>query len=235
MAISTTSLNQAYSKVQQIDNSTPQKRILDNQAHQAEKFQLEGFATNKAPKGQVNDVVPLSKEQQKVETQANIIHHLFGEGAPREQNALRILYQEAIDKLNEVLKPDLGENAISTEKLAEQGGMDYWTPENTANRIVQGTTAFFQAYKDSNPDLQGEELLDKFLGVIGGGIETGFKDATDILEGFGVYDGSIKENAEKTYDLVQKGLQAFRDQQMEALGLTSTTTEETLTQTSESD
>jgi hypothetical protein len=161
-----------------------------------------------------------SKETMKIQAQASIIQHLFGEGAPKDQNALKILFQEAIDQINQALEADLGPNAISAEKLAEQGGMEYWSPENTAGRIVQGTTAFFDAFKESNPDLEGEALLDRFLNVIGGGIESGFEDATDILKGFGVYEGSVKENAEKTYELVQKGLQDFREQQMEKMGLT---------------
>lgn len=160
-----------------------------------------------------------SKETMKIQAQASIIQHLFGEGAPKDQNALKILFQETIDQLNQALEADLGPNAISAEKLAEQGGMDYWSPENTAGRIVQGTTAFFEAYKESNPNLEGEALLDKFLSVIGGGIESGFNDATDMLKGFGVFDGSVKDNAEKTYDLVQQGLQDFRAQQMEKMGL----------------
>jgi len=160
-----------------------------------------------------------SKETMKIQAQASIIQHLFGEGAPKDQNALKILFQEAIDQINHALEADLGPNAISAEKLAEQGGIDYWSPENTAGRIVQGTTAFFEAYKESNPNFEGEALLDKFLSVIGGGIESGFKDATDILKGFGVYEGTVKDNAEKTYDLVEKGLQEFRAQQMEKMGL----------------
>lgn len=160
-----------------------------------------------------------SKETMKIQAQASIIQHLFGEGAPKDQNALKILFQEAIDQINQALEADLGPNAINAEKLAEQGGMDYWSPENTAGRIVQGTTAFFDAFKKSNPNLEGEALLDRFLNVIGGGIESGFKDATDMLKGFGVFDGSVKDNAEKTYDLVQKGLQDFREQQMEKMGL----------------
>ena len=217
MAIqSANGLNQAYSKVAQIENATPQKKLLDNQARQTEKFSLDGSKPSSQAPGQDK---PLTKEQQKVEQQANLIEHLFGKGAPKEANALRILFQETIEKLNEVLAPDLGPNAISAEKLAEQGGMEYWSPENTAGRIVQGTTGFFESYKASNPDLDGEALLDKFLDVIGGGIESGFKDATNILQGFGVYQDSIKDNAEKTYDLVQQGLAAFRQQQMDAMGL----------------
>lgn len=221
MAIqSANGLNQAYSKVSQIENATPQKKLLENQDRQTEKFSLDGSNGSRQAAGQDK---PLTKEQQKVEQQANLIEHLFGKGAPKESNALKILFQETIEKLNDVLAPDLGPNAISAEKLAEQGGMDYWSPENTAGRIVQGTTGFFESYKAANPNLEGEALLDKFLSVIDGGIETGFKDATNILEGFGVYKDSIKDNAEKTFELVQQGLSAFREQQLEKMGLTTET------------
>lgn len=231
MAIpSVTGLNQAYNKVSQIENTTPQNKLLENQSRQAEKFSLESSGASKNQNA-VEQNKPMTKEQQKIETQASLIQHLFGDGSPKDANALKILFQETISKLNEMLAPDFGENAISAERLAEQGGMEYWSPENTANRIVQGTTGFFEAYKASNPNLEGEELLDRFLSVIGGGIEDGFKDATDILTGFGVYDGSIKNNAEKTFELVQKGLADFREQQMEKMGLKP----ETELQTADSD
>lgn len=223
-------LNQAYQKVSQIDNATAQNKLVDNQTKQAEKFSLETSPSGKNQQAPGQEKM-LTKEQQRVETQANLIQHLFGEGAPKNANALKILFQETIDKINEVLTPDLGPEVISAEKLAEQGGIDYWSPENTANRIVQGTVGFFEAYKSANPTLEGEALLDKFLGVIGGGIEDGFEDATNILKGFGVYEGSIKENAEKTFELVQQGLQAFREQQMQAMGLS----EPQPVQTAESD
>jgi len=48
--------------------------------------------------------------------------------------------------------------------------------------------------------------------VISGGIDKGFKDARDILEGLNVLkEGNIAGNIDATYDLVQKGLQAFVD------------------------
>jgi len=158
-----------------------------------------------------------SKETARIQAQASIIQHLFGDKSKGDQNALKILFQEAIDQINQALEADLGPDAISAEKLAEQGGMDYWSPENTAGRIVQGTTAMFEAFKAANPKLEGEAALDRFLEVIGGGIEQGFKQATDMLTGFGVFDGSIKDNAEKTYQLVQQGLQDFRTQQLDKM------------------
>jgi hypothetical protein len=188
-----------------------------NAAYQSNaKLDVQANKTDKTS-GQPEDAKleqAISKETLKTQTQASLIQHLFGEGAPKNENALRILYQETVDKLNEVLAPDLGPNAISAEKLAEQGGMDYWSPENTAARIVQGTTAMFDAFKAANSELEHEAALDRFLEVIGGGIEQGFQQATDMLKGFGVFDGSIKDNADKTYQLVQQGLQDFRTQQL---------------------
>lgn len=161
----------------------------------------------------------LSKNEQRDQYRAQMIAHLFGDESTRDSNALRILYQEAVEQLNEMLAPEFGANAISQERLDAQGGMEYWTPENTADRIVAGTTAFFEGFQKQNPGLEGEELIDAFLEKIGGGIEKGFSEATNILEGFGVYEGSIKENAEKTNELVKQGLADFKQAQMEAMGL----------------
>ena len=47
--------------------------------------------------------------------------------------------------------------------------------------------------------------------MIGGGIDQGFKEARDILNSLGVLEGEIADNIDKTYELVQTGLQDFRD------------------------
>jgi hypothetical protein len=49
------------------------------------------------------------------------------------------------------------------------------------------------------------------MSVINGGIETGFKDARDILESLSVLDGKIASDIDSTYDLVQEGLKQFVD------------------------
>ena len=191
-------------------NNPAQKGL--NQAQEKSGGQAPGLVVNVGGVEQ-----QASKETARIQAQASIIQHLFGDKNTGDQNALKILFQEAIDQINQALDADLGPDAISAERLAEQGGMEYWSPENTAGRIVQGTTAMFDAFKAANPKLEGEAALDKFLEVIGGGIEQGFQQATDMLTGFGVFDGSIKDNAEKTYQLVQQGLQDFRAQQLEKL------------------
>ena len=50
------------------------------------------------------------------------------------------------------------------------------------------------------------------VAVIGGGIEQGFAEAREILDGLGVLQGDIANNIEQTYQRVQEGLQAFRAQ-----------------------
>jgi hypothetical protein len=121
---------------------------------------------------------------------------------------LSLLLKAALESINERLEPTLGENAIET---SVENGVDV-SPEATAQRIVSQSTAFFAAFQEQNSDLDEQEQLDKFLEVIGGGIDTGFSEARDILDGLGVLDqGDIAANIDKTYELVQSGLEAFRD------------------------
>ncbi|MBT3719368.1 MAG: DUF5610 domain-containing protein, partial [Gammaproteobacteria bacterium] len=47
--------------------------------------------------------------------------------------------------------------------------------------------------------------------IIGGGIDQGFAEAREILDGLSVLEGDIATNIDATYDLVQEGLQAFID------------------------
>lgn len=151
------------------------------------------------------------------ERQASLVAHLFGNGASAASSSLKITYQAAIEKLNEVLSADLNtaEGAaapISEEALKEQGGMEYWTPENTAKRIIEGSSAFLSGFQSAHPELEGEALIDRFMDVIGGGISQGFTEAKGILGDLDVLKGDIADNIESTYSLVQDGLQAFRNQ-----------------------
>jgi hypothetical protein len=47
------------------------------------------------------------------------------------------------------------------------------------------------------------------MDTIKGGIEKGFKEARDILEGLQVLGGDVAANIDKTYELVMKGLDDF--------------------------
>ena len=153
------------------------------------------------------------------QTQASIVEMMFSSSESATQNSLKITYQEAIDKINEVLTADIGEQVdpnsflpISQEALDAQGGMEYWTPENTAKRIVEGTTAFLAGYQAAHPELQGEALMNGFMEVIGGGINQGFDQAKGVLGDLNVLEGDIESNVDLTYKLVQEGLEQFKNQ-----------------------
>ena len=169
------------------------------------------------PTNQTDPTEPSSLSTMKTNQQASLIAHLFGDGKSANENSLKLTFQAAIEKLNEILSAELGltEDAsapISEETLKQQGGMEYWTPENTAQRIVDGSTAFFTAFQSANPDLEGEALVDRFIEVVGGGVTQGFEEAKDLLGDMKVLEGSIADNIDKTYALVQEGFQNFRNQ-----------------------
>jgi len=128
-----------------------------------------------------------------------------GFGLNAAQDPLKLVYQAAIDDLNERLAPYLGESALQKGLGA---GVDV-SPEATANRIVSITTALFPLFLESNPDLEAQEGKEDFVSIIRSGVLQGFAEAREILQGLQVLDGDIATNIDKTFDLVQKGLDDF--------------------------
>jgi len=121
--------------------------------------------------------------------------------------SLTLLYKTALNAINEVLDPTLKTKPV---QIAYDEQLDV-SPEATAERIVSLSTGFFNAFQQQNKNLTQEESLEKFMSVIGGGIDQGFKDARDILESLLVLEGKIASDIDVTYDLVQKGLKSFAD------------------------
>ncbi len=120
---------------------------------------------------------------------------------------LSLILKTALQGINEAL----AESGITTSvEDAYESGMDF-SPEASAERIVTFSTQFFDAYKEDYPEMDEEQALTTSVDIISGGIEQGFAEAKDILEGLKVLDGEIATNIEKTYDLVRDGLQAFVD------------------------
>lgn len=58
-------------------------------------------------------------------------------------------------------------------------------------------------------DLQ--TALNDFTKLIGGGIDKGFAEARQVLDGLKVLEGDIASNIDKTYEFVQSGLKSFVD------------------------
>lgn len=147
------------------------------------------------------------------ERQASLVAHLFGDPNKAIEDSMKMTYQAAIGKLNEVLAPELGENAISQENYDKQGA-DYWTPESTAGRIIEGATGFLEGFKKAHPELEGEALMSHFMDVVGGGLQKGFEEAKGILQDVNVFEGKIENNYNQITDLVNKGMENFRREQL---------------------
>ncbi len=155
----------------------------------------------------VDKVPPSIAEQNRMALNASILETSSQVSLSAGNEPLHLLFSAAIEELNKILAPELGENAI--QKAAETP--EEYTPEKTAERIVSMTTGFYASYSEQHPEMDEEERINSFLEVIGGGIDQGFSEARAILGDLNVLEGSIKEGVDKTYELVQQGLEAFRD------------------------
>lgn len=127
-------------------------------------------------------------------------------------NSLSLLYKTALEGINKELEPIFGKNAA--QKIYDSG-IDT-SPEATAGRIVGFATSLFSLYQQQRPSDDQEQQLDDFMAVIGKGIEQGFADAIKILEGLQVFNGEVKTGVDATYELVQQGLQSFREKMLES-------------------
>lgn len=127
--------------------------------------------------------------------------------------SLTVLADEIIAKLDELLKEDLagGIKGLDPEQH---------TPQKTAERIVQGSTALFSAFAQQNPDLEGEELITRFMSTIRGGIETGYRQATSVLGDLGAFEfDGVQAGIEETMRLVEEMLVSFEDDYRRKNGL----------------
>lgn len=129
---------------------------------------------------------------------------------------LALLYRAAIEKINEILEPELGANAIEKGHESE---LDV-SPKATADRIVSQATSSFGAYQKIHPELSNDQAAEKFAAIISGGIDQGFAEAKEILDGLNVLEGDIASNIDETYELVQKGIQSFIERFSEDAELT---------------
>lgn len=126
--------------------------------------------------------------------------------ASRIANANREMVDKIIADLNERIGELPGFEGIENLDSADH------TPEATADRIVAFATGFFPSYAERHAEEGEQAQLDGFMELIKGGIEEGFRQARDILEGLDVLNGQVKEGVDSTFDLVMQGLDTFYEQ-----------------------
>ena len=116
---------------------------------------------------------------------------------------LALLYKSAITGINESLKDQFGEDAIQNAVSQDN------TPGGTAGRIVSLATAFYGAYRQQHQGEDEAAVRHNFVETLRGGVERGFKEARDILNGLQVLDGGVASAIDQTFTLVQQGLADF--------------------------
>jgi hypothetical protein len=117
---------------------------------------------------------------------------------------LALLLKTAVQGINEALEPTLGKNAIENAAANQDN-----TPEATADRIVKLSTAFYDQFREQNKLEDNAESRGKFIDLIKGGFEQGFKEAQDVLSSLNVLEGDVSKGIDKTHELVLKGYADF--------------------------
>lgn len=161
-------------------------------------------ASNDTPKLSGTAAVAAANQQLNVA----IVQSALTVSLSTKNDPLTLVYKTAIDNINEQLKPTMGDNAIQNAMSQDN------SPEGTAGRIVSLSTGLFDLYKQSFPGEDESAVLDRFMKVIQGGVDEGFKEARGILQGMGaldlkVGDSTIGGNIDKTYSLITQGFADF--------------------------
>lgn len=146
---------------------------------------------------------PSAAVKAKAQLNSSILQASLTVSIGAQNEPLALLLKSAITGINEALKGQYGDDAIQNAVAQDN------TAQGTADRIVSLSTGFFEAYKQQHPDEDEAVALDKFMSTIRGGMEKGFQEARDILQGLKVLNGDVAGNIDQTYELVQKGYAAF--------------------------
>ncbi len=110
-------------------------------------------------------------------------------------NAEKILDKRVIHQLK---------NVFPNGRLSAATNQQYqsYSPENVANRIVSFIDKAQQQLSATQPDFDQDDFIEQAYE----GIEQGFAEAKEILNGLGVLEGKIADDIEQTYQLTLNGL-----------------------------
>lgn len=138
---------------------------------------------------------------------------------------LSVSAEEIVSKLNELLAKELPEGI---ESLNPQE----YTPDATAQRITDSIAGLFPAFREQHADLSDEEAVEEFMRLASSGVQQGYDEAFEILDGLGAFqiDG-VKETIEKTLSAIKDKLQNLEEKLRESLGLPVNNTEENTDET----
>ncbi len=141
-------------------------------------------------------------------------------GMEQVYKSLAVLSDKVLKKLEEVLGENMPRNVGTA--IPEE-----YTPENTAQRIVDGVIGLLSVYAKQNSGKSDEEMISGFMAAVRQGVEQGYGEARDILEAIDALkiDG-VSSTIEETLSLVGQKLDAFETTWRKEHGLEIGGTEE---------
>jgi len=151
----------------------------------------------------------------KQQLNASILQASLEVSISSQNDPLSLVYKSAIENLNDILKPQLGDNAIQTAASQDN------SPEATAGRILSFIKSAFGLFSQASQSSSATDAqdtssasdknagIDNFMSQVQKGVDMGFDEARGILSSLKVLNGDIASNIDKTYDLVKKGIADF--------------------------
>ena len=122
-------------------------------------------------------------------------------------NSQGLLFRSSLEAIYESLFGKFESNIMPDYKMPTITDTDnpFATPEGSANVILSFSLGMYEIYAAQHKGKDEAEIAANFINVIRGGFEKGYNEAVDILKGMKAFDGHVKSEIEKTWDLVQKG------------------------------
>ncbi|HIG53625.1 MAG TPA: hypothetical protein EYG11_09215 [Candidatus Latescibacteria bacterium] len=126
----------------------------------------------------------------------------------------RVLQDSMADKLNAAFA---AAGMDTTVDSLQQSGTNF-SPQATAQRIVDFSTSFFGSFQQNHADEAGQSQASDFAAMIKGAIEEGFASAQNILVGLGEIAPDIQAGIDETFELTMQGINSFVEQQSQQQG-----------------
>lgn len=161
-----------------------------------------------------NEIAHCRKEAKKIQKSVELIKHYLKNAiihANIESNdnianeSMALLYTIVIEDINTVLEVQFGSKPINSTYNSRIDA----SPDETADKVVSSSIAFFTDYYQQHPDLTEVKAAGVYVDGLTLGVDKGFSEVRNILDELKVLEGDIERNIDATYDFIQVGLQAF--------------------------
>jgi hypothetical protein len=164
---------------------------------------------------QVQANVPEPKKQPEAKAEAKDAPrdaHVSISLEARRLQARAVIVNRLLVKSEDTVSPggqELFERAGKSEHAQASASAVDFSPEATADRILEGVTGYiYGAFKLQNPDATAEDF-ETFAAQVTEGFERGAEEAREILLAFAAPGEDPGADVDRIVDLVHEGLEAF--------------------------